>query len=95
MQRKAEILSAAGREAEAESVLKEALEDLDTIFKRRPVPIHRVTRARILRQLGRLDEARSELEIVLQQAPGYETARRELDLVRELQEEEKQEDQKP
>ena len=94
LQRKAEILSAAGREAEAESVLKEALEDLDTIFKRRPVPIHRVTRARILRQLGRLDEARSELEIVLQQAPGYETARRELDLVRQMQLQKKPSDQK-
>lgn len=94
LQRKAEILTAAGREAEAEMVLKEALKDLDAIFKRRPVPIHRVTRARILRQLGRLDEARSELELVLQQAPGYETARRELDLVRQMQLQKKSSNQK-
>ncbi|MGE4633605.1 MAG: hypothetical protein AAEJ47_11265 [Planctomycetota bacterium] len=93
LQRKAEILTAAGREVEAEMVLKEALKDLDAIFKRRPVPIHRVTRARILRQLGRLDEARSELEMVLQQAPGYETARRELDLVRQMQLQKKSSDE--
>lgn len=85
LQRKAEILRMAGREAEAISVLKEALKELEAIFRRRPVPIHRVTRARILRLLGRLDEAQSELETVLQQAPGYESARRELNMVLDLQ----------
>ncbi len=84
LQRKAEVLAAAGREEEARAVLEIALTDLDQIFKRRPVPIHRVTRARILRQLDRLEEARTELKIVLQQAPGYETARSELLLVEKL-----------
>jgi len=95
LQRKAEILQAAGRDAEAASALKEALKELDVIFKRRPVPIHRVTRARILRLLGRLEEARGELEKVLQQAPGYGSARRELNLVLELQEAAKSTEQKP
>ena len=53
----------------------EALKELDVIFKRRPVPIHRVTRARILRLLGRLEEARGELEKVW--VEGYSRARRE------------------
>ena len=89
LQRKAEVLTAAGRVDEANTVLEAALSDLDRIFKRRPVPIHRVTRARILRQLGRLDEASSELKLVLQQAPGYETARSELELVEKLQADQK------
>ncbi|MGE4619695.1 MAG: hypothetical protein AAEJ04_07805 [Planctomycetota bacterium] len=84
LQRKAEILRTAGREGEAISVLNQALKELDSIFRRRPVPIHRVTRARILRQLGRFEEAKSELETVLEQAPGYETAKSELGLVLEL-----------
>ena len=92
LQRKAEILMAAGRETEANSVLEEALKELDAIFRRRPVPIHRVTRARILRLLGRLEEARTELETVLEQAPGYESARREMDLVLQLQGSSKRED---
>lgn len=92
LQRKAEILSSAGREEEANAVLKEALKELDAIFRRRPVPIHRVTRARILRLLGRLEEAKTELDTVLQQAPGYESARRELQLVLELQKSESETD---
>ncbi|MDE0959618.1 MAG: hypothetical protein OSB09_02455 [Planctomycetota bacterium] len=85
LQRKAEVLTAAGRGHEAQAVLELALADLDQIFKRRPVPIHRVTRARILRQLGRLDEAQEELEMVLQQAPGYESARSELRRILSMQ----------
>ncbi|MDE0961461.1 MAG: hypothetical protein OSB09_11850 [Planctomycetota bacterium] len=91
LQRKAEVLTAAGRAEEAQAVLILALNDLDQIFKRRPVPIHRVTRARILRLLGRLDEAQEELEKVLQQAPGYESARSELQRVVALQEKAREE----
>jgi tetratricopeptide (TPR) repeat protein len=50
-----------------------------------------VTRARILRLLGRLDEAQEELEKVLQQAPGYESARSELQRVVALQEKAREE----
>ena len=54
-------------------------------LKRRPVPIHQVTRARVLRLLGRLEEARQQLVEVLANAPGYASAQRELDLVELLE----------
>ena len=80
-QRRAEIHRARGEEAKAVGDLKKALKELDGIFKRRPVPIHQVTRARILRLLGRTEEARLQLEEVLRKSPGYASAQRELDLL--------------
>ena len=80
-QRRAEIHRARGEEAKAVGDLKKALKELDGIFKRRPVPIHQVTRARILRLLGRTEEARQQLEEVLRKSPGYASAQRELDLL--------------
>ena len=68
-QRRAEIYRASGREDKAIADLEKALEELDGIFKRRPVPIHQVTRARVLRLLGRLEEARQQLVEVLANAP--------------------------
>jgi hypothetical protein len=44
-----------------------------------------VTRARVLRLLGRLAEARKQLVEVLANAPGYASAQRELDLVDQLE----------
>lgn len=84
-QRRAEIYRASGREEKAIADLEKALEELDGIFKRRPVPIHQVTRARVLRLLGRLEEARQQLVEVLANAPGYASAQRELDLVEQLE----------
>ncbi|MAJ27914.1 hypothetical protein CBD41_00745 [bacterium TMED181] len=80
-QRRAVIHRARGDEAKAIADLKKALKELDGIFKRRPVPIHQVTRARILRLLGRTEEARQQLEEVLRKSPGYASAQRELDLL--------------
>ena len=80
-QRRAEIYRARGEEDRAISDLEKALEELDGIFKRRPVPIHQVTRARVLRLLGRTDEARTQLQEVLKKSPGYASAQRELELL--------------
>lgn len=80
-QRRAEIHRAKGAEDRAISDLEKALEELDGIFKRRPVPIHQVTRARVLRLLGRTEEARKQLREVLRKSPGYASAQRELELL--------------
>ena len=84
-QRRAEIYRAKGEESRAVSDLEKALEELDGIFKRRPVPIHQVTRARVLRLLGRTDEARKQLQDVLKRSPGYASAQRELELLDQME----------
>ncbi len=84
-QRRAEIFRAQGKEAEAISDLEKALKELDGIFKRRPVPIHQVTRARVLRLLGRTEEARKQLEEVLRKAPDYASAQREMKLLDQME----------
>ena len=94
-QRRAEIYRAQGEESKAITDLEKALKELDGIFKRRPVPIHQVTRARVLRLLGRTEEARKQLEEVLRKSPGYASAQREMDLLDAHQEDAQKENESP
>ena len=73
--RRSEVLRSSGREEEAQRTLRRALKEANRVIARRSVPVHRVTRARILRALGDLAAARRDLEIALETAPGYQAAR--------------------
>jgi tetratricopeptide (TPR) repeat protein len=76
--RRAEVLEAAGRKAEATKDRERALEEADRAIATSATGVRLVSRARAHLALGRSDEARRDLLLAVAKAPRYVEARRML-----------------
>ena len=72
--RRSEILDMAAKPSEAGKDRLRALDEADRAMSQRPSAIHLMSRARALESLGRLDEAKKDLQAALDQAPHLEGA---------------------
>lgn len=73
--RKAEVLQAAGRTEEATLALDMALVEANEVIEKRATGIHLYSRAKVYVALGRIDEAKEDLENVLYKSPRFTEAR--------------------
>ena len=73
--RRAEVLKAAGKTAEAELALNLALAEANEVIGKRATGIHLFSRAKVYAALGRNDLAREDLEDVLLKSPRFAEAR--------------------
>jgi tetratricopeptide (TPR) repeat protein len=73
--RKAEVLEAAGRTAEANLTLGQALAEANQVMEKRATGIHLFSRAQLYAAMGRTAEAKQDLEQVLLKSPRFAEAR--------------------
>jgi tetratricopeptide (TPR) repeat protein len=73
--RRADVLDAAGRSAEAQADRRTALQEADTAVEASGSGMHLYARARAQAALGLIDGARRDLELVLQKSPRFVEAR--------------------
>ncbi len=71
---RAEILTRMGRANEAQQTREQALAETNLALGKRPTAIHRVSRAKVYMAMGRLEEAKRDLQLAVQIAPHYAEA---------------------
>jgi tetratricopeptide (TPR) repeat protein len=79
---RADVLRAAGRTAEAELALNQALTEANQVIEKRATGIHLFSRAKVYVALGRTDLAKDDLEDVLLKSPRFSEAQ---ELMQELE----------
>jgi tetratricopeptide (TPR) repeat protein len=79
--RRAQVLDAAGRAEESRQALELALAEADRVIALRSSGIHLYSRAQVYLALGRLEDARVDLNDVLIKSPRFSRARELLDQV--------------
>ncbi len=79
--RRAEVLRAAGREAEARQALDTALIEADRVLGRRATAIHLLSRARVHLAMGNKQPAQEDALLAINKSPRYGAAREFLDTV--------------
>lgn len=72
--RRARVLELSGRVPEAAADREKALADADRVLQLRAVATHLLSRARALIALGRMEEAKKDLQLALQKSPKYRDA---------------------
>jgi tetratricopeptide (TPR) repeat protein len=77
--RRAEVLSVAGRTAEAELALNRALAEANHVIEKRATGIHLFSRAKVYAAMGDYDLAKQDLKSVLLKSPRFSDARDLLD----------------
>lgn len=83
---RSEVLDRSGRKDEASDARSAALAEVNRVLARRQIGVHLVTRGRILLAMGRLAEARSDVDLALKKSPNYSAA---LELLNKLENMEK------
>ena len=81
--RRGEVLAAMGQPDAARVAREQALAAVNQTMTKRVTAIHRLSRAKVLLVLDRLDEAKSDLQMALQMAPNLSEAR---ELLQKLEE---------
>ncbi|MBX3396854.1 MAG: hypothetical protein KF841_15970 [Phycisphaerae bacterium] len=76
---RADVLDRVGRIKEAADARATALAEVNRVLARRQIGVHLVTRGRILLAMGRLAEARCDVELALKKSPNYSAAQILLD----------------
>ena len=69
--RRAEVYAAAGNEAKRTAALAEALDEVNRVLERRPLPIHFTSRARVYLEQGDLDRAEADARTAIERAPKF------------------------
>jgi tetratricopeptide (TPR) repeat protein len=69
--RRAEILSASGQEAQAQTEISKAFDEANRALNKRITGLNLLLRAKVLMAMGRFEEARSDLENCLSLAPTF------------------------
>jgi tetratricopeptide (TPR) repeat protein len=72
--RRAEVLVAMGKDQAAQSAHEQALAEANRILGKRVTASHLVTRAKIYIAMGRLQQAKQELQMAVQRAPRFSEA---------------------
>jgi tetratricopeptide (TPR) repeat protein len=72
--RRAEVLAAMGKDQAAQSAHEQALEESNRVLGKRVTATHLVTRAKVYISMGRLGQARQELQLAVQKAPNFAAA---------------------
>jgi tetratricopeptide (TPR) repeat protein len=80
--RRAEVLSALGQTAAADTARAQALAECNRAFAKRPTALHRVARAKVYLALGQLEAAKEDLRLAVQAAPRFTEAQ---DLLKKLE----------
>lgn len=79
--RRASVLEISGRAADAAADRQKALADAERMVRLKPVGTSFCARAKVLIALGRLDDARSDLNLALTKSPRYRDAQQLLDSI--------------
>jgi tetratricopeptide (TPR) repeat protein len=72
--RRAEVLAAMGKDQAAQSAHEQALAESNLVLGKRVTAIHLVTRAKVYIAMGRLQQAKHELQMAVQRAPRFSEA---------------------
>ncbi len=73
--RRADVLDAAGRTTEAQADRETALREADIAVERTGSGLQLYSRAKVQVALGRIEEAKQDLELVLEKSPRFAEAR--------------------
>jgi tetratricopeptide (TPR) repeat protein len=79
--RRGDVLAAMGQPDAARAAREQALAEVNQTMTKRVTAIHRFSRAKVYMALGRVEEAKRDLQLAIQMAPNFAGAR---DLLRKL-----------